>query len=398
MLQPIPPNKRLEHIDVARGFALFGIFAVNIFTFALADPLQPWSNFTDRLISQGVGTFFSGKFITIFTILFGIGFGIQRLKQANSDQDFTQTFRRRQFGLLTIGLLHAIFLSSQDILFFYAILGFALWPLRNLTARSLIFLSIALYVTSYVPDQFARIAIVLGDRAPTSQTLVEIPANHSYTSANEAEEVSYLDTDFFKVTQHRFQEFLSGPTFTIERYWRKLPFFLFGYYLVIFGNLAGRIVDRRFLLRIAMLSGAIGLTGRSLLYFCYLQSAPDWALLLRLPLAAIANPSLALCYVSALLYVFNSSTGRLVLYPLTYAGRMALTNYILQSVLATVLFYGYGFGLFGKIEATELFLIAVGSFVLQVLLSYLWLSWFRYGPLEWIWRSFTYMSWQRIRR
>lgn len=391
---PVRQTDRIEWLDLLRGFAVFGILFANILVFALPQDAGNWPGLFDKAAKFGINTFVSGKFINLFTILFGVSFALQISRLRRSPGDARRIFLRRQAGLFLLGVIHVLLFSSQDILVFYAILGLVLWPLRNLRTKALLTIAAIVYVLSFVPAQLDRLHTIVGKEtvSATSSGVVAQSGNPIGRLAN-----PYAGDNWLSIADYRVREFLHGPTTTVVRYLRKLPFFLLGIALIKSRWLMAFAADRRRLVRATAMAATIGLTGRFLLYLTYLGSAPEWTLFWRLPIAAIADPALTIAYSALLIYLFQFTRCRRYFSPLVATGRVALSNYVLQSVIATTLFYGYGFGLYGKIGPFGLVLTSLAILGALAAMSVAWLRVYRFGPLEWIWRSMTYGQWQPIR-
>lgn len=387
-MAPIQQGERIKILDILRGFAVFGILVVNIAGFAtaafwpgyVAPESQLWY---DTLAEKFVEILFEAKFYTIFSFLFGLGFSVQLGRAAAKGKDIRSFYPRRLWILLGLGILHAVLLWTGDILRLYALLGFALLAFRNRSNRTLL-----IWAGIFTALSFALLTVF---NAPTGSGHpipgLDIPglARIVYHST------SYLRIVLFQAIgslgSFIFIAMTQGPSVIA---------------LFLLGLLAGRLQffemlpQHRSKLGWVFLVGAvIGLAANSLMAF----SETSWQISLG---QTIGAPALAAAYTAGLSLLSLKKSGSKFLSPLSQVGRMALTNYVLQSLVCSVLFYGPGFGLYEKIGAAGLLGIAVLIYCLQIPLSVFWLNRFQFGPLEWLWRSLTYgkrqpmVKWQRI--
>jgi len=371
-IHPIQPHERIQILDILRGFAIFGILAVNMAGFASPAFLpgyipadMPWY---DHLAESVVKFFAEGKFYTIFSFLFGLGFSVQLSRADARGQDIRSFYPRRLWVLLGMGMLHAIFLWIGDILRLYALLGFVLLAFRKRTNRTLwiwaaIFFTISLFLVILTSD----------DSAIPGFNIIAM-ARTVYNGP------SYLNVLVFQF----FTSLVSFLAFILLAQGASVMA------LFMLGLLAGRakiferLAENRILFRRAMVIGlAVGLFGNSL----YLFAESPWLAGLGFTLGA---PALSAVYISGLSLLSLHAGGAKALAPLARVGRMALSNYVLQSVICAFLFGGFGFGLYEKVGPAGLLGITLASYLPQIPLSAWWLSHYRYGPLEWLWRSLTY--------
>jgi uncharacterized protein len=318
-----------------------------------------------------------------------MSFALQMQREAARSARFPALFLRRQLGLLVIGVVHAIMLSAEDILVFYALMGFALLLFRRAAAATILTWALVLYLVSFIP---AEVAVVraLGQQpsAPVADSTVD--ASRAITT--------YRSGTLGAITAQRVRDYLArNPATVPAEYPRKFAFFLLGLLIVRLGVLGDIHSHRPLFARAAVAGLSLGLLGRVALFLCYLSTAPPWTRALRLPLAAVANPALSLGYGAIVILAFQDPRFHRFLRPLGAVGRTALTNYVLQSVICTSIFYAYGFALYGTLGPLYLLALSVVIFALQIGLSAWWMGRFRLGPLEWLWRSFTYRAPQPMR-
>lgn len=391
---PLPAAHRLLVLDVLRGFAVFGILVVNMLFFAgpfewIVDP--PWTSWPDRVAEFLITAFASGKFYSIFSMLFGFGFAIQMERAEARGVAGGRIFARRLLVLLAIGVLHAALLWYGDILHLYAILGFLLLLFRGSPIGKI---GPAIAVALAIPPALAGLAAIAASVAPHG--------GHGQTTAifRTAEALrAYGSGTWDELTRHRIADWRMLDTFAI--------FFAPSVFAMMLTGLAAaraRVVQdletgRAFFRRALVITIVPGIAGN--LFIASMKEAvddpmePTMLSALVTLVQAVAVPALAIAYVSALALAVASGT-RLVR-GLAPVGRMALTNYLLQSVVGTLIFYSYGLGLFGKVGPATTTGIAIVIFALQVAMSAWWMKRFRFGPVEWIWRSLTYGRVQPMR-
>jgi uncharacterized protein len=394
-MQPVGPRERIAVIDALRGVALIGIIVANMrgFNSPMEVYMKPdlvWDSNADLLTQAFIDCFVSGKFITIFAILFGLGFAIQLTRAGDGDEAFVGAYARRLGLLLVFGAAHVFAFWWGDILLTYAAIGFLLLAFQDRDQDTLMLWTQMLYWVPLVMILgFAGLALLGGGEAPDAPkaSLEAIAsATRIYTEGSSAEMLGQRLEDWTVFNA-------SAPIFIP----RLLGFFVFGLWLW-----RTRLFQEpeRFLPKLRRLTVwflVVGLAG-NVIYSAveHLWStdpmAPTPQNLVMWIAASFGIPALSLFYGSAVILLFQTGMGRRLLQPFTYVGRMALTNYVAQSAICTWIFYGWGLGYFGKVGPLTGLLLAVGIYAVQVLLSALWLRRFRYGPLEWLWRALTYMQ------
>jgi uncharacterized protein len=286
------------------------------------------------------------------------------------------------FLLGIIGILHAILLSQLDVLLRYALLGYVLLLFRNSSVRVLLGAALGSLLLAFVLRvlmTFVNVYDYLGmDGGQSTSALINIYAHGTYAEMvwQRIAEVANNSISFvFSISYKVFAMFLLGAC---------------AGRLKIFQNVAAH---RPLLQRIMWGGLAIGLVSNLLYALITILDLHFSLSILEFTLMgvfAVGDIALAAFYVSGMALLLENPQWKQRLAPLTYIGRMALTNYIMQSLLCTTLFYSYGLGMYGNIGAAITILIACAIYLFQMMMSGLWLQWFRYGPLEWVWRSLTY--------
>jgi uncharacterized protein len=393
--QPVSIDERIEVLDVLRGTAVCGILIGNMQWFSgygmMPPVLEAATPISDQITRFIVHFLIEGKFYSIFSFLFGFGFALQIARaEARGDQR-ASLFRRRLFWLLIIGLLHAYLLWAGDILSIYALMGFVLILFRRKPDDSLlkwafwlVLVPVFTYTLLYVvfaafvsPEALAGIGQAQLDQWNYSLQLVP---KASYWQ---------IITDYNKdYVVGRYLGLIFGM-----RLPKILAMFLLGVYAYrkgIFRDLgANKAVVRRVLVW-GFVVGVVGNVVFALLAGNESPFPPSIAGIIGVLAYAFGVPALALFLIALVATLWQTDAWRRVLSVLAPVGRMALTNYLLQTVICVTLFYGFGFGLFGRFGALASSLIALAIFAVQILISGIWLTFFNYGPMEWIWRQLTY--------
>ena len=390
--QPSPIGKpdRIDSLDALRGIALLGILLVNIFSFAQPHYSSPNAygdlhgvNFAVWLFSH---TFAYLKFLSIFSMLFGAGVYLFTSRIEGVGRQSGWLHYRRMLVLIMFGLLHAYFLWFGDILVHYGICGLLLYPFRQCPPRRLILIGTVIllipilagvfYIRTMGPNDFQEFE---KDLHPTPSAVASDLATFRggwlgqlSTRANEAFE--------FETT-----------VFGWEYFWRELGLMLIGMALFKLGVFSAALTRAVYLrMIIAAILFGIPLTWYGV-YANYKVGWQSMSIYFRGELVDyVASLFVAFGWVGAIMLASKSPALRLLTYPLKAVGRAAFSNYILQTLICTTLFYGHGFGLYGHISRVGQFGIVLVIWALQLIASTLWFRFFRMGPIESLWRSLTY--------
>jgi uncharacterized protein len=391
---PLPRAERIEVLDVLRGFALSGILFVNIGTFSGRDFLSaaraealPGGRL-DGLVTFLVSWLIHAKFYSLFSLLFGIGFAVFMQRAAAKGASPAPLFRRRLTGLLIIGLAHSMLLWFGDILHLYALLGFLLLPFHRAAPRTILRWSLAFLALPLLLHGLAVLAAVAAGRTA--------PAAGGPPPAALAGAIQSLRAGSYGAIV-RANVVLTANGFAFHRLLqmqaiRVYGMFLLGLYLTRSGLLERR-PDRTTLWRVVGWGLLIGLpTGVAAARLPAPRLLPQVTMTawLQTTTESIAAFALSLAYASAIVLMFEHPRGRRILSPLADYGRTALTNYIAQTAICMVIFYGIGFGLFMRLASPYLMIIATSIVAIQVGISRLWMKRFKHGPAEFAWRWFTY--------
>jgi uncharacterized protein len=400
---PTSPRERELLPDALRGFALFGILLVNIMSFANGLSGSSLGDFTrvttmaDRVTVAFVAFLAEFKFYPIFSFLFGYGFALFWTKARRRGADAGNLFYRRIGFLGLMGVLHGVFIWFGDILSRYALVALFLKQYLNHGPKRLLrAMRTWLIVTLAVAFGLALLMLV-----GTMVMMTMGEAGQDAAIARDAVEVvkrTYSTGNFAAVTAQRCSDYVTITIMFLFLVPQVLLIFLTGVFVARAGWLRSPAKHQAKWRRILAWSLAIGVPVNlvwAVLQMYNAQYLPEW-----FPVAAALldsfMPVLAGAYVAGFaLLVSNGKAGSIlrahaILRALSYAGRMPLTNYIAQSVICSILLYGYGFGLGDDLRQAKLALLAIGIYVTQLVWSRVWLSYFELGPLEAFWRRVTY--------
>ena len=443
---PVAERDRIVVLDGLRGLAICGIAVVNIqfFAFPFAD-LGRWEwgrvSLPEAAARLAVMFFANYEFFSIFAMLFGMGLALQSRRAQQFNQPFVGLYLRRLAVLLVLGLAHALLLWYGDILALYALMAFiALWC-RNLSPRTLLIAAAVLFLVPVVLEVFFMLQNPQADRragiwdqlrapfAAQVQQRADARRGHPSTASaasqassppgggsiraqaisdsNQAAVPMLKLIDFLadevriyrsgtmreKILHRSVFFFIGSPVEAVTMMgWRALAMMLLGIYIVKRGWFDGSDrygnVYRRFL----VIGLVLGVPLHSMGMIVQMMG-PDnaWQLGVKTISDYLGSFPMCLAYMGGLAWLCQQGVWRRRLKPLAAVGRMALTNYLGQSFLFGLVFYGYGLGWFGQVSFVSAELIVLAVLLLQILISSLWLRYFQYGPLEWLWRVATYL-------
>ena len=405
-------KQRIIAIDVLRGFALLGILLMNMSSFAM--PNMAYFNPTvyggddvwNRLMFSLSHIFADQKMMALFSMLFGASV---MLVTANLEKRGKSPFGfhyLRNFWLLIFGLLHSIFIWDGDILFIYALCSFVLYWLRRISPKWQLGLGLFIF---FIPSLLGGgISALFPHLAPADWAAAESFWQPSETAV--AEELALYRGNYSEQLVHRaeqdtasasstFGENLVGLNLLVEFFGRALGMMLVGMAFYSWGILTARRSDA-FYIRMAQIGFGVGLPMALISLYQYV--AHDWGAVYslfngRIP-NHIATPFIASGYIALIMLWSRSNAFVKLRDRLAAVGRMALTNYIGQSLIGTYIFYGFGLGLFGTLNRVQQFIIILLIWVFQIVFSSWWLDRFQYGPLEWVWRMLSHRRWQPLQK
>ncbi|MDM5302594.1 DUF418 domain-containing protein [Bacillus subtilis] len=370
--QPVSLRERVHFLDIVRGFALLGIIIVNYFL--IVDSVKGFEMTSDDVLHNLVSWFAEGKFVTLFSFLFGVGFMIFMDRAAQKVDSPNKLFARRLSILLGFGILHITFVWVGDILAFYAVSGFLLLAFYKRTAKTVLRWIIALIVFQFLTPVFTMLYNVINTAGPKNPNFSEFTL-FSHSSLTYMESISTRWTDMvtmaassFSMIYSMFLMFLLGVYFVKMEFFKdmeaKKPIWK---RIWIISTIAFLITQSSILLdmfNFSDISSVLGQNGGLTGSMFYMSS-----------------------FAMLFLYV-PQLRGPMMIF--TKVGRMSLTCYLLHSILGTVLFLRYGFGLAGHIQSAGTFMFSLAVYFVLMIFSTLWLKRFKYGPMELIWRKLTY--------
>ncbi len=369
-------------IDFLRGISIVGILLVNMLDFH--SPLlylesDYWENKLDLYTYALIDIFAQGNFYPLFAFLFGFGTVILMNRSVQKGISFPALFTRRMIFLLLLGMIHAFLIWHGDILITYAICGFLLLLVYRLKGKTLLHLSVWLYTIPY--GVLGLLMLLIELLTPTSELL-----KTNFSKINEVIAI-YSSGSFAEIFSLRFNEWATanGMPNVILVILSVFPCILAGMAFAKLGWLTNLTNHQRKLKIIFLISLPAGLI---LKIFPYL-SGPNYAS--KFFQDFFGGPLLTLAIITGVTLIYEKSQKvRKLAVPFVRLGRMSLTNYLMHSILCTLIFYSYGLGLYGEVGAFMGTLLAVLIILFQLIFTKYWLRFFRMGPIEYGWRIITY--------
>jgi uncharacterized protein len=384
---PLPASQRIEALDVLRGLALFGVIVIHaVFEFRVsifAQFLPEAGNLPvpDRVLQTFLAAAVELKAFALFSLLFGAGLAIQFDRLAGNPRR-TVLLTRRLAVLLLFGAVHLVLVWNGDILVEYAVAGFVVLPL--------------LFAPRWLAPALATAALLAYLAMPLLPAPVAFPDN-AWIRAHIADAVRiYGGGGFFDVLAFRIAEIPAILPLHVLIFPRTLSLFLFGALAWRLGLVRNAPQRRPMLCATAIAGigcgGALTIAAMAGVPVAFGFSARGYEVAERL-----GSIVLVAGYAAAVLAIMTGPAGKKLLGWAAPVGRMAFSNYLAQSLIMGFIFYGYGFALFGRASVTSALAIAVGVYAAQAAISAWWLKRWRYGPVEWLWRSLMYGQCQPMR-
>ena len=423
---PVTGDERISSLDILRGVAILGILVMNIYAFAM-----PFAAYNDPLIMGGTDTLnmgvwffthllFDQKFLSIFAMLFGAGIILMTGRAKERGAKYGRIFYRRQLWLVVLGAVHAYFIWFGDILFMYAIVGMLAYLFRNFRPRTLVLIACCLLPVTMlmsfgmsgqmqVMESEAQEVVELqeaGEELTEEQqkTLDGWERQRSFMAPNAddiANDVAIHKGSYAEITAYRmpiamFMQFFGLLFFGI---WRVLALMLIGMALMKTGLLSAER-PAGFYRKMMLICYGIGLplTAYSGLNLNAHSFDPNYAMRIGGLSNYVGSIVVGLGHIGLVMLLVKTGFLQGLLQRFASVGRMALTNYLMHSVILTTVFYGYGFGLYGEIPRFWQMGFVVAVITLQLFLSPWWLARCQFGPVEWLWRSLTYWKRQQMVR
>jgi len=398
--EPTQTQERIEVLDVIRGIALLGILIANMSFFSSPAlylevlGINLWTGFWNETTTSFINLFVQGKFYSIFSFLFGLGFAIFFERAIAKTTRPNLLFNKRLLILLGFGLFHAFFVWYGDVLVTYALVGFLLPLFFYRKPKTLLIWVFSLFVSLIIVSAivFGAIAILKStDEAILAEVLQPFFANIQNS----------IDSSFAAYSQGTFAEIMTQRTadtlFIYSQIFASvfiiLPLFLLGLYAgktKIFQNIETNLNKIK---KICIWSFVIGFSMSVVKFWSKNMMAGDIFSFYSVSFygaGIFGDTGLALFIISLIVLLYHKGRSMFIFKPLANVGRMALSNYLLQSIICTIIFYSYGFGLYGNVSPALSLVLVIFIFIFQIFISKYWLERFRFGPVEWIWRSGTY--------
>ncbi len=395
---PTDPSDRIVALDALRGFALLGILVINIWLFGMpsVSALNPalYGDFTGaNYLAWAIShVFFEQKFVTLFTFMFGAGIVLFLESKAQNGGSGRKLHFSRTFWLLVIGLAHAYLLWYGDILVLYALCGFlVVWVWRWQPTRQFV-LGVGMFAIPSVLYAFLGVSYLSLSADGRAEFETEVLAAFGAEFSPERE-LEIYQAGWLEQMTHRVPVLLEFHTlgFIFEWFWMLGGLMIIGMALYNWGVLSDER-STRFYKRVLVGVGGVGLA--LVLVGVWIRELFAWETIPVLTLAFQFNYwgslLLAIGYLAGVMILCRWLRGGIVVTALAAVGRTAFTNYLLQTLIATTIFYGHGLGLFGQFTRVELLGVVVVIWAIQIPLSMWWVQRFRFGPVEWLWRTLTY--------
>jgi len=401
VIGPVRRQERIEAIDILRGVAILGILIVNMGLFSLPEGLpahQLWPNAVDGAVERLKFFFAQEKFKALFSFLFGLGLAVQMIRAEARGARFLPLYARRLCVLFLIGVGHFLLLWDGDILHDYAENGFILLLFRRLSLKTLlvwagIFLAIPVFfygLTTYYS--------ITSRVSPPLRSWISYEAEpHDQETIDETRRI-YSRGTYGEMITLRARELHGDLTPDIDDAY-VLALFLLGLYAGrrrIFHDIPAHLP---FIRRVQRWGLGIGIAGNVAFAVggSFDPSPTSVTQNVGRLCLVVAAPAMTFFYASTIILLTQRETWQRRFAPLAAVGRMALSNYLLQSLICATIFYSYGLALFGKVRPSLGLLLTTIIFLIQIPLSVWWLRRFQFGPVEWLWRSLTYWQCQPTR-
>ncbi|MFD3681678.1 DUF418 domain-containing protein [Streptomyces sp. NPDC058613] len=377
---------RISELDALRGFALLGILLVNALMmagpYALGGIDVPDASLVDRTVEGVVQTFVVGKFYLMFSFLFGYSFSLQLTSADRDGERPVPRLLRRSLGLFALGALHAVLLFSGDILMTYAVLGLILIAVRGCSPQA------ALLAAKIVYGCVGGLLLLVG-LASLFLSDAEAADLDAELAAGFPDLIAGYRGDAAAVVRANLDQLPEALLAVPVMGGLVVAAFLVGLRCGKVHFLGDRADHGARLRRVCLLGVAAGLPGS---VFMALATSgplgPRWAVLGQM-VGTVTAPALTAAYVCGMLLLMRTARGARVMAVLAPAGRMALTNYLSQSLVMALVFTGYGLALYGRLGPAVVVLGALVLYGAQLALSARLMARFRYGPVEWLLRTVT---------
>ncbi|MFF2752221.1 DUF418 domain-containing protein [Psychrobacillus sp. NPDC058041] len=382
-MRPTELKERVFSIDVMRGFALLGIFIVNMLFFH--SPILYFNPYTwfhmrgDFETYKWIDIFVQGSVYPLFSMLFGYGLSMQFMKTQERGTSFKKLAVRRLSVLLLIGCVHAFLIWAGDILITYALAGFVLLLMIRLKPNWLFLISAVLF---FIPNGLLHSLLFFMSKFDPNSVIL-----YAGIQQIESSVAAYSHGSWGDIFGQRLNDWLymtQNGAFILVMLFTIVPFLLIGAAAAKV-KLIERVKELKVFWIVTILISLI--VGTVIKWIPYISEANIFTVSVQ---DTFGGPLQAIGYAGILALVCTIPVMQKLLSPFAKAGRMSMTIYLMQSIIATTIFYSYGFGLYGKIDIQTGTWMAIGIFVLQLVFAEMWFIKFKQGPVEALWRKLTY--------
>ncbi|MCW3787294.1 DUF418 domain-containing protein [Plebeiibacterium sediminum] len=404
---PVSAGNRIDYMDLLRGLAIFFILIANLRWFCLFTPgFNGYFVFPemDHLVHKLQHLFIEGKFYSIFSILFGWGIALQLKKSKKDDATTAKFIRRRLSFMLLLGGIHLFLIWEGDIVFLYGLVGFVLIALRNLSNRSLLITG-ALLLLSPIVLYFIKMNFSWFNWPSEYLTM----AGEKFYQLNGWIDQDTSRTQVLKESKSIFTNiaitlgdapYRFAYLFFVSRIPKVLGAMVIGFVIGRSEFYSKVLKHRKKTLWVSIIGLMVFVPLNYMLITYFEDSSAYYALQVKglyyTIVYAFSVFPLALVYMLIIALLYENSVIQKLLKPVCAVGRTAFSNYIMHSVVGIIVFYGIGLGFMQQLGPLAWTIFAVILFSLQILVSNIWLRYFKFGPVEWIWRSLTYKKLQLL--
>lgn len=398
---PTGPSERIQAMDVLRGVAVCGILVINMQQFSMI--MQAGFNPTaygdltgpNKWVWMLSQIFAHAKFMTIFSIMYGAGIALLTSRLEAKGIRPAGFHYRRSAILIAVGAMHGYLLWSGDVLFWYGMCALLVYLLRGLSPAKLVALGLILFGVPSVLMLMGGLSMPFWPAAAVEELRAGWhPGAEAVRAELDAYRGGWMDQMAYRAPfTFKMHTFIFG----IWALWRITGLMLLGVALYKWGVITAR---RSYSYYSGMTVAGL-LMGLPVVAFGVAEDVAhnfsvEYSKFLGSQFNYWGSLPVSLGYIG-LVMVMSKGSSSILLAPIAAVGRMAFTNYIMQTVICTTLFYGHGFGMIGSIERTQQLIVVLCIWIFQLLVSTIWLRYFCFGPIEWVWRSLTYMRAQPMR-
>ncbi len=396
---PLAKAKRILSLDLLRGVAVLGILIMNIQSFSM--PMAAYINPTAYGDLSGPNKWVwiishllaSSKFMSIFSMLFGAGVLLFTERAVQKGMNCAVLHYRRMGWLLLFGLIHGFLLWVGDILVTYSLCGMLLFLFRNKQPAILLRSALAFFLVPVLINLFFSWSMPYWPPEAIQSTMKSWMPGEQLIQHH----LEVYRSGWMKQMELRIPEtiFMQTGLFFMGTFWRVMAMMLLGMALFKWQVLSAER-SRHFYIQMTIVGLVVGflLSGTGVLLNFKYQWTMEYSMFLGAQFNYLGSVGTALGYVGIIMLIGQSKKFRGFKKVMSSVGRMAFTNYILMTLLATFIFYGHGLGLYGSVDRIHQVVICLGIWFLLISISHLWLKRFRFGPLESLWRILTYWNWK----